>query len=1139
MNQGTILGSQIGRWIILATLVVVLGALLLTIRPVIAQSTPPGAPTGLTAKAVGVVGTGAVELSWTAPVSGRDSVTGYKIETSSNDGTTWTESVADTETVNTASGVQTYHAVDAVGGSNLYRVSAINSVGTGDPSSRVSVTPPAAATQPAAPADLTAMPNGSREINLSWTAVPVADRGSGPVTQYKIEYSKNGMLPWMDLGTTTVTSTNDGTKYSNTGLAPGTTRHYRVSAVNIAGRGPVSTSASAMTTLAGVPAAPTGLTARAVLVAAENAVELYWTAPSAGGAPIEGYKIETSADNGATWILSVEDTEDASGTPVGDNSTISGIQTYHVVDATPAGKHLYRVSAINTIGTGPVSATVEVTPPVAATQPSVPLTVAALEDGRNEIEVTWEAPGTAGVGPVTQYKIEYSKDGMLPWMELATVSAPSLIYSNRGLSPDTTRYYRVSAVNKAGRGPASDGTATATTDSPAVTTEPGKPTGLTAKAVGVVGTGAVELSWTAPVSGRDSVTGYKIETSSNDGTTWTESVADTETVNTASGVQTYHAVDAVGGSNLYRVSAINSVGTGDPSATASVTPPAAATQPAAPADLTAMPNGSREINLSWTAVPVADRGSGPVTQYKIEYSKNGMLPWMDLGTTTVTSTNDGTKYSNTGLAPGTTRHYRVSAVNIAGRGPVSTSASAMTTLAGVPAAPTGLTARAVLVAAENAVELYWTAPSAGGAPIEGYKIETSADNGATWILSVEDTEDASGTPVGDNSTISGIQTYHVVDATPAGKHLYRVSAINTIGTGPVSATVEVTPPVAATQPSVPLTVAARADGQNEIEVTWEAPGTAGVGPVTQYKIEYSKDGMLPWMELATTAGTATKYENTGLDPDTTRHYRVSAINKAGRGPVSTDAAMATTDDAAADQMGAVTLSTQEPMVGRTITATLTDADGGVTGQEWQWQKSKDKNSWMDITGALASSYTPAAMDEGYYLRVTVTYSDKDRSDRIAQSMATGMVTLPDDRMGTVTLSPKAPLVDMAVTASVSDPDGGVTGTTWLWVSSASEDGTFTAIDGATSASYTPDSDDANRYLRAMATYSDSYRSNRTATSAAVMVTSDDRPQAVRDYDRDGTMGISLAELFVAIDDYFDEEISITDLFAVIDAYFNG
>ena len=38
MKQGTNLGSQIGRWIILAAVVALLGALLLTIRPVVAQT---------------------------------------------------------------------------------------------------------------------------------------------------------------------------------------------------------------------------------------------------------------------------------------------------------------------------------------------------------------------------------------------------------------------------------------------------------------------------------------------------------------------------------------------------------------------------------------------------------------------------------------------------------------------------------------------------------------------------------------------------------------------------------------------------------------------------------------------------------------------------------------------------------------------------------------------------------------------------------------------------------------------------------------------------------------------------------------------------------------------------------------------
>ena len=45
MNQGTNLGSQIGRWIILAAVVALLGGLLLTIRPAGAQDGTPNTTT--------------------------------------------------------------------------------------------------------------------------------------------------------------------------------------------------------------------------------------------------------------------------------------------------------------------------------------------------------------------------------------------------------------------------------------------------------------------------------------------------------------------------------------------------------------------------------------------------------------------------------------------------------------------------------------------------------------------------------------------------------------------------------------------------------------------------------------------------------------------------------------------------------------------------------------------------------------------------------------------------------------------------------------------------------------------------------------------------------------------------------------
>ena len=60
MNQGTNLGSQIGRWIILAALVALLGALLLTMRPVGAQDAPPLIPNAETEFTYVEEGTGPV-----------------------------------------------------------------------------------------------------------------------------------------------------------------------------------------------------------------------------------------------------------------------------------------------------------------------------------------------------------------------------------------------------------------------------------------------------------------------------------------------------------------------------------------------------------------------------------------------------------------------------------------------------------------------------------------------------------------------------------------------------------------------------------------------------------------------------------------------------------------------------------------------------------------------------------------------------------------------------------------------------------------------------------------------------------------------------------------------------------------------
>ena len=70
-----------------------------------------------------------------------------------------------------------------------------------------------------------------------------------------------------------------------------------------------------------------------------------------------------------------------------------------------------------------------------------------------------------------------------------------------------------------------------------------------------------------------------------------------------------------------------------------------------------------------------------------------------------------------------------------------------------------------------------------------------------------------------------------------------------------------------------------------------------------------------------------------------------------------------------DEPGVVTLSMMEPEVGESITATLTDNDGGVTGASWHWEKSNDgATNWETINGSMSPSYMPGIGDEDMYLR---------------------------------------------------------------------------------------------------------------------------------------------------------------------------
>ena len=98
----------------------------------------------------------------------------------------------------------------------------------------------------------------------------------------------------------------------------------------------------------------------------------------------------------------------------------------------------------------------------------------------------------------------------------------------------------------------------------------------------------------------------------------------------------------------------------------------------------------------------------------------------------------------------------------------------------------------------------------------------------------------------------------------------------------------------------------------------------------------------------------------------------------------------TVDDV--EEEGVVTLSDYEPTVASTVEATLTDGDGRVRSDFWQWARSRDgSTNWVNISGATSDSYTTVPSDEEFFLRARVTYSDNRSAGKSAEVVTSGPV----------------------------------------------------------------------------------------------------------------------------------------------------
>ena len=125
-------------------------------------------------------------------------------------------------------------------------------------------------------------------------------------------------------------------------------------------------------------------------------------------------------------------------------------------------------------------------------------------------------------------------------------------------------------------------------------------------------------------------------------------------------------------------------------------------------------------------------------------------------------------------------------------------------------------------------------------------------------------------------------------------------------------------------------------------------------------------------------------------PDTVARVNFSSIVDYGANTLSSNYNPIDSTWIVENQVGSISLDDTTPTVGDSITATLTDPDGGISGTTWQWQKQSGGN-WSDISNSVASTYTTVAVDVGSALRVKATYTDNYGSNNIVFSESTSAV----------------------------------------------------------------------------------------------------------------------------------------------------
>ncbi len=568
---------------------------------------------------------------------------------------------------------------------------------------------------------------------------------------------------------------------------------------------------------ASAPAAPTTVMA----TAGNGSAVVSWSVPASHGSPITSYTVTawdwTNAANGGQKVT-------GTGSPV----TVTGL--------TNGDAYVFLVTATNGRGTGPYGVAA-VTP---TTVPDPPTAVTAVP-GNGSATVGWTNPSANG-SPITNYTVT-ATDVTDPANGGQTASGPAGPLTVGGLTNGDSYTFAVTATNSRGTGAAS-----VPSNSAVPATVPNSPTAVTA----VPGNGSATVGWTNPSANGSPISHYTVSA-----VDVTNPANGGQTVSGSAGPLTVSGLTN-GDSYTFTVTATNSRGTGAVSLpSSSVLIP---TVPDPPSEVLSAPDADNDPGtLAVYFYAGFDEGS-PTTRYTataIDLS-NPTDPSNGLVVTGSTSPIDVT-----GLTPGDSYAFTVTATNALGTSQSSSASAGEAAPAGVPGLPTAVTA----VAGNGSATVTWTNPSANGSPITSYTVTASdgsdpANGGQT----------ASG-PAGP-LTVGGL--------TNGDGYTFTVTATNGVGPGAASAPSPVTVPASAPDPPVSVEAAPDATDDSGILQVTVTPGFDEGSAVTAYSVTAidlsdpsdPSDGMV--FTSATGSITAT-----GLNPGDEYAFTATATNALG------------------------------------------------------------------------------------------------------------------------------------------------------------------------------------------------------------------------------------------------------------------